>query len=439
MEWQLVLILMVVSMVVLMLTGLPIAFVFLLLNVAWGMLVFSGGPTAAITQVVINMRGTLSSFTLLPVVMFVLLGEVMFRSGMGTNMLDALGKWLGRLPGRLALLAVGFSTIFATMSGSSVATAALMATVLQPEMEKRGYKKAMSIGPIMGAGGLAIIIPPSSLAVIIAVVGDISVGRLLVSGVIPGLMLATFYAIYIIGRCLLNPSLAPAYEVTLPPLSEKIRDTAKYVLPLGLIIFLVLGVIFLGIATPTESAALGAVGSLFLALCYRKLNWEMVKKCVIGTLRTSAMVYLIIGTAGTFSQVLSFSGATTGLVRFASYLSIPPMMVIIGMMFTVALMGCFMDVTAIIFISMPIFMPVIRALGFDPVWFGLLMLINMEMALITPPFGMLLFVMQGRASAGTTMGDIIRAGFPFVICEAAAIAVIIAFPVIAQWLPKLML
>jgi tripartite ATP-independent transporter DctM subunit len=386
-----------------------------------------------------NMRASLSRFTLLPITMFVLLGQVMFRSGMGMNMLDALGKWLGRLPGRLALIAVGFSTLFATMSGSSVASTSLMGTVLRPEMEKRGYKKPISIGSIMGAGGLASLIPPSGLAIIIAVIGEISIGRLLIAGIIPGLMIATLYTSYIILRCNFQPSVAPPYEVTVPPLREKVRDTAKYVLPLGLIIFLVLGLIFLGVATPTEAAAMGAVGSLILATIYKKLTRDMFRQSVTGTLRTVVMVYMIIAMAVTFGQIMAFSGVTIGLIEFALGLTVPPVVVIVFIMLTVLVMGTFMDVTAIIFISMPIFMPVIKALGFDPVWFGLIMLVNIEMALTTPPFGMLLFVMKGTTSSDTTMGDIYRAALPFLGCDAIAMGLVIVFPALALWLPSNML
>ena len=437
MEWELILLLMLGSILVLMVTGLPIAFVFMFLTLAGGLIFFGGEE--GLRLVAMNMRASLSRFTLLPITMFVLLGQVMFRSGMGMNMLDALGKWLGRLPGRLALIAVGFSTLFATMSGSSVASTSLMGTVLKPEMEKRGYKKPISIGSIMGAGGLASLIPPSGLAIIIAVIGEISIGRLLIAGIIPGLMIATLYASYIILRCNFQPSVAPPYEVTVPPLREKVRDTAKYVLPLGLIIFLVLGLIFLGVATPTEAAAMGAVGSLILAAIYKKLTRDMFRQSVTGTLRTVVMVYMIIAMAVTFGQIMAFSGVTIGLIEFALGLTVPPVVVIVFIMLTVLVMGTFMDVTAIIFISMPIFMPVIKALGFDPVWFGLIMLVNIEMALTTPPFGMLLFVMKGVSDPDTTMGDIFRAGLPFLGCDAIAMGLVIVFPALALWLPSNML
>ena len=437
MEWELVLLLMMVAILVTMASGLPIAFVFLLLTLV-GAIVFWGGEPG-LKLFILNARFSVSRFALLPILMFVLLGQVMFRSGMGMRMLDGLSNWMGRLPGRLGLLAVVFATIFAAMSGSSVSSTALMGTVLKPEMEVRGYKKPISIGSIMGAGGLACIIPPSNMAVLIAAIGQISIGRLLIAGIIPGLMIAFLYASYIIIRCRFQPAIAPPYDVTLPPLSEKLKVTVTYILPLGLIIFLVLGLIFIGVATPTEAAAMGALGSLLLAACYRKLSWKLVRESVRSTVQVVVMVYMIMVGAITFSQIMAYSGVTYGLTQFALGLPVPPLAIFFCMMAVVLLLGSFMDTTAIMFVTLPIFMPVVLALGFNPVWFGMLMLINLEMALTTPPFGMLLFVMKGVSSPDTTMGDIYRAGYPFLLCDATVILLGAFFPILVLWLPGAML
>lgn len=367
------------------------------------------------------------------------MGEVMFQSGMGLSMIEALDKWLGRLPGRLGLLAVVASTVFSTASGSSMATTALMGATLTPEMEKRGYKKPMSMGPIIGSGGLAMLIPPSGLAVLLAAVAEISIGRLLIAGVIPGLVIAVFYATYIIGRCYLQPSIAPPYEVASIAMGEKVAAMVKYVLPLGFIVFLVIGVILLGIATPTEAAAMGAVGTFILAAFYRKLKWEMVKKAVVGTAQMTVMIFMIIAGAVAFSQVLAFSGASGGLLRFVIGLPLAPLLIFIAIQVVLLLMGMFMGPAGIMMVTLPIFMPVVYALGWDPIWFGLVMLVNIEMGMSTPPFGLLLFVMKGVVPPEVTMGDIIRSGIPFLICDALAMALVIAFPVIALWLPGLML
>lgn len=274
---------------------------------------------------------------------------------------------------------------------------AILGSVLVPDMEKHGYKKPMSLGPILGSGGLAIMIPPTSLGVLLAALARISVGKLLIAIIIPGLLMAFFYAAYIIIRCLLQPSLAPTYEVTPTPLLEKLKNTGKYVLPAGLIIFLVTGVIFLGIATPTEAAASGAIGTFILAACYRRMNWQMLKTSVGSALEISVMMLIIIAGAKAFSQVLAFSGASKGMIQFVLSVPLAPILIVIAMQIILLFMGCFMEIFSIMMITIPIFIPIITALGFDPLWFGVIMLLNMEMATTSPPFGLSLFVMKGVA------------------------------------------
>ena len=346
---------------------------------------------------------------------------------------------MGRLPGRLGLLAVGGGTLFSVMSGSSIASVALLGTVLVPEMEKHGYKKSMSIGPVMGSGGLAMIIPPSAMAVLLGALGEINVGKLLIGGVIPGLIIAVFYASYIIIRCWLQPSIAPRYEITPTPLSEKILAFLQYVLPLGLIVFMVLGLIFLGITTPSEAAATGSIGAFILAAAYRSLNWQVIKKSFTGTIEITVMLLMIITGATAFGQILSLSGASRGLVDLATSLPLSPIMLVIVMQLVILILGTFLSLVPIMMITLPIFIPIVSTLGFDPIWFGIIMLINLEMAGTTPPFGLLLYVMRGVAPPGTTMGDVVRAGLPFLLCDLAAIILCFVFPVLVLWLPGIML
>ena len=436
MEWQLALLLIIGTLIVMMVLGLPVAFCFMLVNLL-GVYIFWGG-LIGLEQLILSIFESLTSFTLMPLPLFVLMGEVMFLSGIAPNMLDALDKWLGRLPGRLGLLAVGGGTIFATLSGASMASVAMLGSTLAPEMEKRGYKKPMSLGPILGSGGLAIMIPPSVLAVLLGAIGRISVGKILIAIIIPGLLMAGLYTTYIVGRCRLQPSIAPAYDVTVPPLSERLLAILKYVLPLGLILFLVIGVMFVGIATPSEAAALGALGCFFLAFLYRRLTWEMVKKSFAGTVRITVMIFIIITAALAFAQILAFSGASRGLIELALGLPLPPILIIVVMMVVLLILGTFMDVVAMMLVTIPLYMPVIHALGFDPVWFAVIMLLNLEMADVSPPFGLGLFVMKGVAPADTTMGDIYRSVLPFLGCDLIAMILIIAFPTLALWLPGLM-
>lgn len=436
MEWYLTLLLIFGSLVILMMTGLPVAFCFMLINVV-GMYVFLGGM-AGLEQLSISIFTTLNTFILLPIVLFVLMGEVMFHSGIAPVLIATLDRWLGRLPGRLSLLAVAAGTLFSTLTGTSLASVAMLGSVLAPEMEKQGYKKSMSLGPILGSGGLAMMIPPSALAILCGAIGEISIGRILIAIIIPGLLMATIYAAYITIRCWFQPSIAPSYEVPPVPLLERLVTTLRYVVPQGIVIFLVIGVIFLGIATPSEAAATGAVGTVILALVYRRLDWAVAKKAITGTLSTTGMLLLIIAGATAFSQILAFSGASAGMGTLATGLPVAPITIVIAMQVVVLFLGGFMDVVSIMMITLPIFVPVILSLGFNPVWFAVIFLINIEVAGISPPFGLSLFVMKGVASTDTTMGDIYRAALPFCGLSLIAMALIIVFPTVALWLPGLM-
>ena len=436
MEWQLALVVILGSLLLMMATGMPVAFCFLIVNIVG--VIFVMGGEAGLEQLIFSFANALSTFTLLALPLFMLMGEVVFHAGIFPNMIDALDKWLGRLPGRLSLMAVGGGTLFATLSGTSMASVALLGSTLVPEMEKRGYKKPMTLGPILGSGGLAIMIPPSGLAVLAGAVAEISVGRILIGIVMPGLLMAVLYASYIITRSKLQPHLAPAYDVSPTPVLEKLTATAKYILPLGFVIFSVVGLIFLGIATPSEAAATGALSCFILAAADRRLSWSVVVKSFRGALLTTGMLFLIVMGAKAFGHILAFSGATTGLIEFAGGLPVAPIVIVIAMQFIVMIMGMFMEVSSIIMITMPLFIPLVQSLGLDPVWFAVIILLNIEMATTSPPFGISLFVMKGVAPPDTTMGDVYKSGLPFLGCDLVAMALMIAFPTLVLWLPSIM-
>ena len=436
MSWPFLLLLIFGGLAILMMTGLPIAFCFILLNIIGA--VFFWGPHGGLMQLILNMRHAVSSFTLLPILLFVLMGEVMFQSGIGFRMINTLAKWLGKLPGRLSLLTVGAGALFATMSGSTMASGALLGTTLAPEMEQKGYKKAMSLGPILGSGGIAVMIPPSTQAVVLGAIGKVSIGQILMAIIIPGLLLGVFYVLYIVLRCKLQPELAPSYEVEEATLKEKVMDTLRYVFPLGFIIFLVIGVIFLGIATPSEAAATGTFGTFLLAAVYKKLNWKVLKKSIVDTIEITAMIMMIMAGATTFSQLLAYSGATTGLVQFTMNANLPPTYILIIMLLILTVLGMFISQIPIMLITLPIFMPIILKLGFDPVWFSILFLLMMEMSATTPPFGMLLFVVKGVAPKGTTLEDCYKAALPFLGCDLIVVILLMVFPAIATWVPSIM-
>lgn len=419
-----------------MATGMPVAFCFMLINVV-GVYLFFGG-TVGLEQLILSIYSSLATFILLPIPLFIVMGEVMFHSGMGTDVIGVVDKWMGRLPGRLSFIAVAAGTLLSTLTGLSIASTALLGSLLVPEMEKRGYRKAMSLGPILGSGGLAIMVPPSALAVFLGAIGEISIGKLLIAIIVPGLLMAGLYSVYIFARCAFQPSIAPAYDVPHITLSQKLIAMVRYVLPIGVIVFLLIGVILLGVATPSEAAATGTIGVFLISFIQKRLNWEVLKKSISGALVTTGMIFLIMAGAKAFSQILSFTGATHGMSEFAIGLPVTPLFIIAGMQVIILILGCFMNVDAIILLTIPIFMPIVAALGFNPVWFGTIALLNLELALITPPFGLCLFVMKGVAPPDTTMGDIYRAALPFIGLQLIAMTLIIAFPQIALWLPGLM-
>ena len=432
MEWWWLFIIIVGSILLILATGMPVAFAFIIVNLM-GVLILQGGGRA-FHSLTLSMYSSVSTFTILPVPLFILMGEILWHSRVAFRAIDVLDKLLGRLPGRLSILTVLSGTVFSSLSGSTMATTAVLGTMLLPEMEKRGYKRPMSIGPILASGGLAMIVPPSALAVILAAIGKLSIGRLLVAALIPGFIMAVLYVTYIIIRCKLQPELTPAYEIQKVTLREQIIGVFRYLLPLGFIIFLVTGVIVIGIATPTEAAALGCLGSFVLAAAYRSLNWDIIVNSLTGTVHITVMSLAIIAGALGFSQILAYSGATQGLLATVIALPVSPIVLIIFMQLIVLVLGTFIEQISIMLITLPIYIPIVQALGFDVIWFGVLMLINLQMALTTPPFGMLLFVMKGVAPANTTMREIYMSAIPFLLCDTVAMALVLIFPEITDFL-----
>ena len=435
-EWYWALALIFGFLVILMASGIPIAFCFLLVNIA-GAFLFWGG-ISGVEQLIMSLFRSISTFVLLPLPMFILMGEVMFHAGIAPQLIDSLDKWLGKMPGRLSFITVGAGVIFATLTGTSMASVAMLGSSLLPEMRARGYKKPMVLGPILGSGSLAHMIPPSALGVLLGAIGLLSIGKILMAIIIPGLLVATLMAIYILGRCIIQPDVAPVYDVRPVPWSDRIIAFIRYIAPIGIVIFLVIGVMFLGMATPSEAAATGAIGTFILAAIYGNLNWRVVKKSLGGTASITIMIFMIIAGASAFSQNLAYTGASQGMVAVALGLSVAPIVVIVLMQIIVLILGCLMEAASILMITLPLFIPVVNALGFDPIWFAVLMLLNLEIATISPPVGLSLYTMKGVAPPDVTMGDIFRAAIPFCAIDIVAMAVIMVFPDLALWLPTMM-
>lgn len=434
MTWYEVLLVLLGTLIGFMALGLPVVFAFFATNLI-GAYVFMGGDSGVI-QLVRNAVSSVQSFALLPIPLFIFMGEVMFYTGVAARAIDAVDKLIARVPGRLSLVAIIGGTIFSSLSGSTIANTAMLGSTLLPEMYRRGYKPSIAIGPIVAVGGIAMLVPPSALAVLLGSIAEIPVGDLLVASIIPALILASLFFSYVILRCWLDPRLAPPYDVVRLSWRERLTPFVKYVLPLSAIFVVVVGSIIGGIATPTESAALGAVASLIAAALYCRLTWKNFVTSVRQTLRVTVMTLFIICGSITFSQVLAFSQASTGLTSLILDSGLPPLGLLLGMLGILLFLGCFMDQVSMMMITVPLFMPVVQSLGFDIVWFGVLMLMCLEIGLATPPFGLLLFVAKG-ASPETSMRDIVRSVAPFVAMAMLVVALLIAAPRLTLLLPNL--
>lgn len=436
MEWWMVLAIMFGGQFVLMAIGMPVAFAFLVMSLT-GSAIYLGGD-AGLHQLIYSSMQSVTSFTLLPVPLFMFMGELMFATRIGLLAIDTMNELLGRLPGRLALLAIGSGGIVGALCGSALASTALHGKLLFPEMRKHGYSKLMSIGPIVTCGSLAMVIPPTAMGVLIASLANVSVGNYLIGCIVPGMLLIGVYGTYIFVVCALRPEHGAPYEVQTKSVSEKALSIVTNVLPMALIVFLVTVTIYIGICTPSEAAALGAGGTMVLAALYRQFSWAVLKKALDGTLRTTAMIFFILVGSTAFSQILAFSGAGSVITEMIAGLPVSPVMLVISMQILVMILGCFMDQLSILMIVLPIFMPIIRAIGFNDMVFTILLLINVEMAGKTPPFGMSLFVIKGVLPEDVSTADIYKSIFPFLVCDVVVMGLLLAFPALTLWLPALM-
>lgn len=426
------------GLVAIMGLGLPVAFAFLGINIAGAML-FLGGEVGLV-QLARNAVQSVTSFSLTPVPFFVLMGEVLFHTGLAMKAIDAFALLIRRVPGRLSVIAIVAGTVFSAISGSTIATTALLGSLMLPTMLARGYDPRMAMGPIMGIGGVDMLIPPSALAVLLGSLAGISISGLLIGGIVPGLILSVVFVVYIIGRVIINPALAPDEPLAeFPSRLSRWWPFAVHVVPLLLIFGIVVGAMSAGWATPTEAAAVGAAGTIVAAAVYRELSWANLMQALIGTVATSGTILFIIIGATTFSQVLSFSGSTNGLIGLISGQDLSATTVVVGMMLMLLFLGCFVDQVSMMLITLPFFMPLLQRLEIDLVWFGVLFLICMQLGLLTPPFGLLLFTMKSVAPPHVEMNDVYRAALPYVFFGLAVLALVFLWPPLATWLPGLLM
>jgi len=425
------------AVLVLMALGVPVLFAFLGANLLGGWLLMGGA--AGLLQAVDDSVAQITSFTLVAVPLFVLMGAILFHSGLALRVFDALDACFGGVPGRLCYLTVAGSTAFSTLTGSTLANTAMLGSLMVPEMLRRGYAPRMAIGPVVGTGGLAMLIPPSSLAVLLGSLAGINIGALLISGLLPGVLLGLLYCGSIWLQVRSDPAAAPRYAVESVAPGRRARLLARHVAPLGLVLFAVVGLIVLGVATPSESAAFGVLAVAGIAAAQGCLTRRALWLALGDTVNVTAMVFVLIVAASVFSQLMAFSGLSREAVEWALTLEGGALLKMLLMFAAVLVLGCFLDQISIMLLVVPVFFPLVRSLGLDPVWFGLLMLLALEMSLTTPPFGLLLFVMMGVAPPGTRFGDVVRAAVPYLVCNLLLAALIVAFPAIALWLPDLLL
>jgi C4-dicarboxylate transporter DctM subunit len=372
-----------------------------------------------------------SDFLLVAIPLFVLLGEILLRAGIATQMYDGMAKWLNRLPGGLMHANIGSSALFAATSGSSVATSATIGTVALPQIGKRAYNERLFLGSIAAGGTLGILIPPSINLILYGLLTDTSVPELYLAGFIPGLVLALVFMLTIALFCLVRP----AWGGEGVHYSWRERFAAlPGLLPPMLIFLVVVGSIYAGLATPTEAAALGVVASIGLAAWYGKLSIAMLRDAVEGTMRTTAMIMLIILAAVFLNFVLSTLGITQALVEAITGLGLTPLSTLLLIICFYVILGCFMETLSMLLTTAPLVTPIVVALGYDPVWFGVLLMVLLETALITPPVGLNLYVVQGIRERGS-MNDVMVGAMPFVLAMFAMVAILIAFPQLALWLP----
>ncbi|HET7669768.1 MAG TPA: TRAP transporter large permease [Burkholderiales bacterium] len=421
----------------LFLTGLAAAFAFFGINIvgAW----FYLGKEAGLIQLIRNGVVSITSFSLTPIPFFIMMGEVLFHTGVAMKAIDAIDRLIWRVPGRLSVVAVVAGTVFSAISGSTIATTALLGSLLLPQMLKRGYHPNMAMGPIMAIGGVDMLIPPSALTVLLGSLAGISVSQLLIAGIVPGFLLSVMFIAWIVLRAMMHPHLAPAFEHEDMAMWDRWRPLIIYVMPLVLIFVVVVLAMTAGWATPTEAAAIGAVATVVVSWIYRALTWSNLMKALLGTAAISGIILFIIIGATTFAQILTFSGATNGMVEAIKSSGFAPWTVLVSMLLVLLVLGCFIDQVSMMLICLPFFMPLVALYGFDPVWFGVLFLICMQLGLLTPPFGMLLFTMKSVAPKEIAMRQIWSAVTPYVVMGLIALIAVMAVPGLATWLPKALL
>ena len=400
---------------------------------AIGMLLFTSRPVG--DAMATTIWGTSSSWTLTALPLFVWMGEILFRTKLSENLFKGLAPWMSRLPGGLIHVNVVGCALFAAISGSSAATVATVGKMSIPELRKRNYPEKLLLGSLAGSGTLGLLIPPSIILIIYGVTVQESIAKLFIAGIIPGIMLAIFFMLYVIGWSVLNKNIMPKMDETFS-FFQKIKQSGQLI-PVIVLILAVIGSIYVGIATATEAASLGVVGALILSFFQKSLNKETFKLSLLGATKTSCMIAFILAGSSFLSLAMGFTGLPRNLAIWINEMELSPYVLIMVLTFFYIILGMFLDGISAVVLTMAIIEPMIRQAGFDMIWFGIFLVIVVEMAQITPPVGFNLFVLQGMANKD--MGFIARSAFPLFLLMILAVIVIIIFPEIALWLPQQMI
>lgn len=490
MEWYLALFVLLGTVCFFLFLGLPVAFAFMAANIV-GTALFIGGllstgnwylVTVSLQSMPIEFHEAIS-YSLSTIALFLLMGEILLETGVAFKAIGAIERLIARIPGRLSIVAIVGGTVFSSLSGSTVANTAILGNVLLPDMIKRGYKPAIAMGPIMAVGGIAMLIPPSALAVLLASIAQQSVALLLVAGIVPGVLMALLFFAYVVVRCVINPDLAPAYEQDNSHLNapftvsihrrdrmlqswtytgrwtrtlNRIVPFCLYIMPLFSIFVVVVGSILTKFASPTEAAAMGCLAALAACYFFRLFNstirisgiegadfdWRAIAKALTETVKINTMIIFIIAGSLVFTQALAVSGATDGLLNALVLLNLSQLGVVIMMMVILLFLGAFMDQVSMLLLTLPFFLLGSTSLQvvyeLDPIWLMVLILITMEIGLLTPPFGLLLYVMKGVAPEGVSIVQIIGSAIPFILIEIAVLVLLVMVPEVATWLPMML-
>lgn len=422
----------VLAMIALTFLGVPIAYALVGVAVVGNALLIGWQQTAMQVFLVTWEMGT--NFLLIAVPLFVFVGQLAFHTRIASDLYDCVYKWFGRLPGGIAVTATIASAAFGAVTGSSVAAVATMGTMVMPEMRRYHYDNRLATGSLSSAGTLAIMIPPSIPMVVYGLWTETSVGKLFIAGILPGILLTVGFCGWIVLRCLITPRMGPAGPAF--PWNERVRSLLR-LLPTLIVFATILGGIYGGVFTPTEASAIGAISVIVVAICMRRLTWQNLKTTLHQTGSVSAMIYAILFSGVLMSRLLAQTDVTPAMVNFITRQSPNPYVVLLGFTIMYIFLGMILDTLGMIVLTLPFVFPIVKSLGFDPIWFGVYMTLMQEIAMLTPPIGLNVFVMA-KIAPDVPMTDIFRGVTPFVLICLAAVLLLTAFPQIATWLPSLM-